>query len=549
MAKTQDLVVKMTINSNDFARGLTNAKASMNRFNGEVGMASKAFKTAISGMTKAFGALGIAVGGAQLFKSFISSTQTMGDAWNNTMVAAKTSFQVFATAVASGTGTILSNFRESIRAAREFAEAMDAFESAQISGKYAKTKFVPAFNEAMTRYREAKANNDKTGMAYALNDMQTNFNAYSENAFNQRASARNTVLSALDTYTNGFVNSGNLDKYLDQLYLEIVNGVFPPILQDFNNLETERKKGDYFFNQAKDEMEKKYGPGWRREAEAMKMLSEINDDTLKEMLSVLESYATVRNEINSMRRQMNRVVKGETTTTTSPTVTTPSGGTAAPSMTPDQVARYWFNDRTPAPLIDIPVEDEEIVEPELDALMEAVAAAQERMKQLAAETQLAFTAANALAGAFGAFGDMSDSTLGKVAKGLGNVIGQIIATVQAMMSLAGAEVVEGVVDVFANENGDVWKKLAVSAVALAGILGIVASAKSAFAGSFAEGGIVGGSSYTGDRLWARVNSGEMILNQQQQASLLSNSGGQVRFVIEGSQLKGVLENYETIQNL
>jgi hypothetical protein len=94
----------------------------------------------------------------------------------------------------------------------------------------------------------------------------------------------------------------------------------------------------------------------------------------------------------------------------------------------------------------------------------------------------------------------------------------------------------------------VWTKLAMSAVALAGILGIVASAKSAFAGSFAEGGIVGGSSYTGDRLWARVNSGEMILNQQQQASLL-NQGGQVRFVIEGSQLKGVLENYETIQNL
>ncbi len=549
MAKTQDLVVKMTINSNDFARGLTNAKASMNKFNGEVGMASKAFKTAIGGMTKAFGALGIAVDGAQIFKSFINSTQTMGDAWNNTMVAAKTSFQVFETAVASGTGTILSNFRESIRAAREFAEAMDAFGSAQISNQYARMEYVTPFNEAMTRYREAKATGDTTGMAYAHQDMLTNFNLYSANADKLKESARESVLKAMETYTGGFINSGNLKEYLNTLYLEIVNGVLPPILQDFQNLEVERKKGDYFYNKAKEAMDERYGEGWRREAEALNVLANINDDTLKEMLGILQTYDQVRNEINSMRKRMNSVLKGETSTTpTTPTVTTPSGGTAATSMTPDQVARYWFNDRTPPPLIDIPVEDEEIVEPELDALMEAVAAAQERMKQLAAETQLAFTAANALAGAFGAFGDMSDSTLGKVAKGLGSVISQIVATVQAMMALAGAEVVEGVVDVFANENGDVWKKLAVSAVALAGILGIVASAKSAFAGSFAEGGIVGGSSYTGDRLWARVNSGEMILNQQQQASLL-NQGGQVRFVIEGSQLKGVLENYETIQNL
>lgn len=39
------------------------------------------------------------------------------------------------------------------------------------------------------------------------------------------------------------------------------------------------------------------------------------------------------------------------------------------------------------------------------------------------------------------------------------------------------------------------------------------------AGAFEQGGIVGGTSYTGDRLTARVNSREMILTQQQQARL------------------------------
>ena len=46
-------------------------------------------------------------------------------------------------------------------------------------------------------------------------------------------------------------------------------------------------------------------------------------------------------------------------------------------------------------------------------------------------------------------------------------------------------------------------------------------------GKNAQGGIIGGNSYVGDNVMTRVNSGEMILNKQQQARLFSmaNSGG------------------------
>ncbi len=55
--------------------------------------------------------------------------------------------------------------------------------------------------------------------------------------------------------------------------------------------------------------------------------------------------------------------------------------------------------------------------------------------------------------------------------------------------------------------------------------GIVAGL--AVGGSFENGGIVGGSSFSGDRVSARVNSGEMILNRGQQTKLfnMANSGG------------------------
>ena len=71
------------------------------------------------------------------------------------------------------------------------------------------------------------------------------------------------------------------------------------------------------------------------------------------------------------------------------------------------------------------------------------------------------------------------------------------------------------------------------------------------AGKFAEGGIVGGTSYSGDKLFAMVNSGEMILNKKQQGNLVNmlGGGGQVEFHISGDSLVGVLNNKQRKQNL
>lgn len=74
---------------------------------------------------------------------------------------------------------------------------------------------------------------------------------------------------------------------------------------------------------------------------------------------------------------------------------------------------------------------------------------------------------------------------------------------------------------------------------------------------FADGGIIEGSSYHGDRIVARLNAGEMVLNRKQQANLFraldngisSNAGGgKVEFEIKGSTLKGVLKNYDNKMN-
>lgn len=86
-------------------------------------------------------------------------------------------------------------------------------------------------------------------------------------------------------------------------------------------------------------------------------------------------------------------------------------------------------------------------------------------------------------------------------------------------------------------------------MAAAGITGVMAIFNSI--PKFAQGGVVGGNSFTGDNVPAFVNSGEMIINKSQQANLFSMANGNigsygvghVLFEIEGDRLVGVLERY------
>lgn len=95
--------------------------------------------------------------------------------------------------------------------------------------------------------------------------------------------------------------------------------------------------------------------------------------------------------------------------------------------------------------------------------------------------------------------------------------------------------------------------LAAIATVTATMLSVIAKINSIknSAGKFAEGGIVGGTSYSGDKLFAMVNSGEMILNKRQQGNLANmlGGGGQVEFHISGDALVGVLNNKRNKTNL
>ena len=140
-----------------------------------------------------------------------------------------------------------------------------------------------------------------------------------------------------------------------------------------------------------------------------------------------------------------------------------------------------------------------------------------------------------------------------------------------MLELAGqtaqavAQIIPQIVALIGAKQGEALASGTASAAALpfpaniaaiASIIATITALFASFAGSFADGGIISGGSFHGDKMLARVNAGEMILNPMQQSNLFNalNGGGavggmrNVEFKISGSTLKGCLNNYDKKQS-
>lgn len=83
-------------------------------------------------------------------------------------------------------------------------------------------------------------------------------------------------------------------------------------------------------------------------------------------------------------------------------------------------------------------------------------------------------------------------------------------------------------------------------VAIAAGVAAVVGALGMISGAFADGGIVGGSSWTGDKLMARVNSGEMILNGAQQSRLFAIANGATVYGAASGVGRGSVEGVKVI---
>ena len=127
--------------------------------------------------------------------------------------------------------------------------------------------------------------------------------------------------------------------------------------------------------------------------------------------------------------------------------------------------------------------------------------------------------------------------MGSSISSFGDAIGVPALNIAGTLAQAIAEMVLGYAEATTQSAKlGPWAWIAFAATGLAQLTAIIASVKSMTSGSYATGGIVGGNSYSGDRMIAHVNSSEMILNRRQQARLFALANG-----------RAALPNYQPIR--
>jgi hypothetical protein len=153
---------------------------------------------------------------------------------------------------------------------------------------------------------------------------------------------------------------------------------------------------------------------------------------------------------------------------------------------------------------------------------------------------------SAIGGIFGELGYAIGESTGAWLEFAGSMISLIPTLIAQIIALTAAKQGEAMASgIAASQKVPFPLNLVALATTVAGI--VVAFTKIP---KFATGGIVPGSSYSGDNVPIMVNSGEMILNKAQQANLFnmigkgtSNYGNEVVFKIDGTQLVGVINNH------
>lgn len=160
---------------------------------------------------------------------------------------------------------------------------------------------------------------------------------------------------------------------------------------------------------------------------------------------------------------------------------------------------------------------------------------------------------SAIGSAFGSMFSMADGAAGSILSYFSNLMTSVAAAIPAIDALNAKKKEESVANTEAAVTGAASSVASIPFVGAALAVAAIASVLAALANipKYATGGIVGGSSFFGDHMIARVNSGEMILNQSQQGKLfdmINNGGPSNHITVDGEARVSGKAMYITIRN-
>ena len=487
-------------------------------------------KFAKGGLGALGAALGVAGGAMDAFNTAIKTNQQLSDKWGIAMEKAKSSYQHLISSVSSADFShLISGFRDVSAAAEKAYKAMDAVATQKILSKGSLAEYNAKLTEAKYNFKIGKGSSDD--VKYWEGKIEEEMNK-------MLPLLQEEMEAKIDKYIGWNTAKSGAIPYGYAGIIEWANKGEQAISKEINNLQ----------RQLDNTNKMTQGWLWQQLDNKIRVLKAVekkltDGEMLDDVMGSIESYWNYNNSIYQQKLSDTKYTNTSSksnTESTKPTNEDPDDWKNR-EATNEYLwkmllgGQWGITTEWKDEIIKI---NEEVEESEIDAAK--IISDAEKKKQEAAEKtahifSLQIDALNSLSSAFSTLGNAFDNEELNIA----SIVLGAIANIAKAYSEASAKQAEGSI------TG--WDWLAFSVAGLAQVAGVIAQIHSLT--GYANGGIIGGNSYTGDKVLARVNSGEMILNPSQQANLFNminggiSTGGEVKFRIEGSTLVGVLNNY------
>lgn len=584
-----DLVSRLLLDTKQFDDNIKKSKQQMEQFKKMGDMVKTSLKTF------AIALVGIETA-SQTFNKVIRSSQGISDEYDKVMRSAKNSVDEFFTALSTGDFTFFyQGISNIVTKAREAQGAIDKLGNATMSYSYFDTKYSAELEEAIRKAKDkslSQADRDaakKTAetLIGKQNEITIELNKSINNALSNVMTEGNALQSSmvgkidledvllLDITAKGEENKKKLSKLYDD-YTNIYNKVARKhkTTTSMNTSAGAMTVETYDYQAINAEMQQ-YNQQYKQAILYNEILVKKGDEWLKETIQMAQQLDGSNRKLTEMKNKMLELTNADYSNTNSLTIT-PKLEQGSIALIDQQIANIKKE-------ISIAVDQDsrvklykelkqleekkriiefqykfpnaptgEIKTPSLSSMVKVdmptkLPKIENPIKKDDIDLNNKYVESlNAIANVMGSVSNMTSEGAAAWLSWAANVMTAVAQAIPAITTLIAAKTAEGA----ASAGAEAAKTPLVGWLMVGAA---IASALAAFATipTFADGGIFQSYLTTGDKNFARLNGGEMILNKGQQAnlfSLLDNGvtpmrNANVKFEIEGKKLVGVINNY------
>ena len=585
MAKKSAVIQVVAEGTDEFNRRMDGSAKKVRDFGKSGKDAGSSLGKMQQGLTSALGVLGkfapalaAVTSAASAFQKACETNQATGDAYNRVMAEMKTSVDNFFYAIQSGNFSAFSQGLDAmIHKAAEAQDALDQLGNSTMSLGVINAKANNEFQKQVTIMRTAAKGSAEYKAAYeraasAIGEMSTATTIVQSDQWKAMATniAKRTGIDAGQIKFDWVLGAQTLDATADrdaikkraQADVEAYQAELKRLDQQYKDRKTYTRTTTYgaqetvmgnaeqmaAYTAAVTALNDKYGES----IVTVTMLNQMSDEELAEVNKLTTAYYQGESQIETYRQKLARLGKEDLPKTTQEAR---KAAEAIKQSSTIMSNRYDSTSRTNAlssgtGMLGNSLSAQHHRGSAQTVNEEALSHIGEGISQIFGDGQTAIeevtqsltdqsNALGQLGNAYSSLGDAIGGTAGSIVQSLGATIQAISALVPAMEAASIAEGTETAVS-----SSHHWIE------ALSAIAAVTATVISTFASisKFEEGGVVGGSSYHGDQLLARLNSGEGVLTRQGMKNLNSmvssdgRQGGTIDVVIRNDRLQGSIDN-------